>query len=169
MAIKYPPRIDLACTPTPLQFLSRASEKWGAGHKIWIKRDDLTGSTLSGNKVRKLEFIAAYALENEYDTLITAGGIQSNHCRATAFVGAQLGLSVHLVLRGDAPHDRDGNYLLSQLAGARISCYPAREFAKNRDNIFDQWQQHYDDEGRKALIIPIGGSDEIGIWLKTAA
>jgi D-cysteine desulfhydrase len=169
MAIQYPPRIDLACTPTPLQLLSRASEKWGEGHKIWIKRDDLTGSTLSGNKVRKLEFIAAYAVGNNYDTLITAGGIQSNHCRATAFVGAQLGLAVHLVLRGEAPNDRDGNYLLSQLAGARISCYPAREFANNRDNIFNQWQQHYADEGRKALIIPIGGSDEIGIWGYIAA
>lgn len=169
MALKYPPRIDLACTPTPLQFLSRASQKWGAGHKIWVKRDDLTGSTLSGNKVRKLEFIAAHALENNYDTLITAGGIQSNHCRATAFVGAQLGLSVHLILRGEAPGESDGNYLLSQLAGARVSCYPARGFSKNREAIFSKWQEHYAAEGHKALVVPIGGSDEIGIWGYIAA
>ncbi|MEH6583606.1 MAG: D-cysteine desulfhydrase family protein [Halioglobus sp.] len=169
MPLNYPRKIDLACTPTPLQFLSRASEKWGRGHKLWVKRDDLTGSTLSGNKVRKLEFITAYALDNGYDTLITAGGIQSNHCRATAFAGAQLGLSVHLLLRGEEPQDFDGNFLLNHLAGAEVSCYPARQFAKEREELFLHWQQHYADLGRKALVIPIGGSDEIGIWGYIAA
>lgn len=169
MPLNYPRKIDLACTPTPLQFLSRASEKWGRGHKLWVKRDDLTGSTLSGNKVRKLEFITAYAVDNGYDTLITAGGIQSNHCRATAFAGAQLGLSVHLLLRGEEPQDFDGNFLLNHLAGAEISCYPARQFAKERDKLFQHWQQYYADQGRKALVIPIGGSDEIGIWGYIAA
>jgi D-cysteine desulfhydrase len=169
MGLQYPRKIDLACTPTPLQYLSRASEKWGRGHRLWLKRDDLTGSTLSGNKVRKLEFIAAHAIDNGCDTLITAGGIQSNHCRATAFVGAQLGLSVHLILRGDTPDDYDGNYLLAQLAGATISCYPNREYLKRQDTLFTDWQAHYAGKGRKALIIPIGGSDEIGIWGYIAA
>jgi D-cysteine desulfhydrase len=169
LQLQYPRKIDLACTPTPLQFLSRASEKWGRGHKLWIKRDDLTGSTLSGNKVRKLEFIAAYAFDNGYDTLITAGGIQSNHCRATAFVGAQLGLSVHLLLRGEAPAELDGNYLLDHLAGARVSCYPSRQFAREADSLFTQWQDHYEKQGRRALAVPIGGSDEIGIWGYIAA
>ncbi|MCP4842924.1 MAG: pyridoxal-phosphate dependent enzyme, partial [Halieaceae bacterium] len=100
MALSYPPRIDLAQIPTPLQFLERASRRWGRGHRLWVKRDDLTGCTLSGNKVRKLEFIAAHAVDNGFDTMITCGGLQSNHCRATAFAGAQLGLDVHLVLRG---------------------------------------------------------------------
>ena len=121
MGLSYPRRIDLAQIPTPLQFLERASRRWGRGHRLWVKRDDLTGCTLSGNKVRKLEFIAAHAVDNGCDTLITCGGLQSNHCRATAFAGAQLGLDVHLVLRGDAPADSDGNLLLDYLAGARIS------------------------------------------------
>jgi D-cysteine desulfhydrase len=169
MALNYPRKVDLARTPTPLQFLPRASEQWGQGHRLWIKRDDLTGSTLSGNKVRKLEFIAAHAIDTGCDTLITAGGVQSNHCRATAFVGAQLGLGVHLLLRGEEPAERDGNYLLDHLAGAQVSCYPSRQFAKEQTQIYQHWQQHYADQGRKALLVPIGGSDEIGVWGYVAA
>ena len=71
----YPDRLSLAQTPTPLQPLDRLRQKIG-GPRIWLKRDDLTGSTLSGNKVRKLEFIAAMALEQGYDALITCGGEQ---------------------------------------------------------------------------------------------
>lgn len=164
MTPNYPRKIDLACTPTPLQYLSRASERWGKGHKIWVKRDDMTGSTLSGNKVRKLEFILAYAIDNGYDTLITAGGVQSNHCRATAFAAAQMGLSTHLILRGDEPSEFEGNYLLDHLAGAQVSCYPSKTFMRERESIFTHWVDHYANQGRKALVIPIGGSDEIGIW-----
>jgi D-cysteine desulfhydrase len=164
MQFTYPRKIDLACTPTPLQHLSRASEQWGRGHRIWIKRDDLTGSTLSGNKVRKLEFIAAYAIDNGYDMLITIGGVQSNHCRATAFVGAQLGLPVHLILRGEEPDDIDGNYLLDHLAGAKVSCYGSRQYLREEEQIFQHWLEHYRAQGYKPLLIPIGGSDEIGIW-----
>ena len=73
MALVYPRKIDLAQTPTPLQYLERASATWGCGHRLWVKRDDLTGCTLSGNKVRKLEFITAHAIDNGYDTIITWG------------------------------------------------------------------------------------------------
>ena len=137
MELSYPRRIDLARVPTPLQYLERASKQWGGGHRLWVKRDDLTGCTLSGNKVRKLEFITAHALDNGYDTLITCGGLQSNHCRATAFAGAQLGLKVHLLLRGDAPEDREGNLLLDHLAGATVSCYPKRQYVAEIDSLFD--------------------------------
>ena len=78
-----PPRLKLAQLPTPLQPLDRLSQQLG-GPRIWIKRDDLTGSVLSGNKVRKLEFNLAQALAEGCDTIITCGGLQSNHCRATA-------------------------------------------------------------------------------------
>ena len=169
MALAYPRKIDLACTPTPLQYLARASEKWGCGHRLWVKRDDLTGSTLSGNKVRKLEFIAAHAIDNDYDTLITCGGLQSNHCRATAFAGAQLGLHVHLLLRGEAPAVPDGNLLLDHLAGAAVSCYPPRQYFSELNELFAQWQAHYAGKGRKALAIPTGGSDGIGVWGYIAA
>ena len=169
MGLRYPRRIPLARTPTPLQFLERASERWGRGKRLWIKRDDLTGSTLSGNKVRKLEFIAAHAIDNGYDTLITCGGLQSNHCRATALVGAQLGLQVHLLLRGREPQASEGNYLLDQLAGATISCYSPKQYFGELDALFEQWCDHYAGLGSKALAIPTGGSDGIGVWGYIAA
>jgi len=169
MDLQYPRKVDLARAPTPLQFLERATVKWGGGHRLWVKRDDLTGCTLSGNKVRKLEFIAAHAIDNGYDTLITCGGLQSNHCRATAFVGAQLGLAVHLLLRGEAPADVEGNLLLDQLAGATVSCYPKQQYVAEIDQLFGQWQQHYAGLGRKALAVPTGGSDGIGAWGYIAA
>lgn len=162
--LEYPRKVDLARTPTPLQLLHRASARWGAGHRLWIKRDDLTGCALSGNKVRKLEYITAYAIDNGYDTLITCGGIQSNHCRATAFAGAQLGLGVHLLLRGTGGKPAEGNLLLDHLAGARVSCYPVGEYVQNLDNLFSQWQQHYAEQGQRALAVPTGGSDGIGVW-----
>ncbi len=169
MKLSYPRRISLARTPTPLQALERATARWGNGHRLWIKRDDLTGCTLSGNKVRKLEFITAHAIDEGYDTLITCGGLQSNHCRATAFAGAQLGLSVHLLLRGATPAEADGNLLLDQLAGATVSCYPKRQYVAEIGALFQHWQQHYADLGRKALIVPTGGSDGIGAWGYIAA
>jgi len=169
MKLAYPRKIDLACTPTPLQYMARASQEWGGGHRLWIKRDDLTGSLLSGNKVRKLEFIAAYAIDNGYDTLITCGGLQSNHCRATALVGVQLGLKVHLILRGEEPAEKDGNFLLDHLAGARVDCYPAKIYFKELDSLFRQLQDAYAENGHKALVIPTGGSDGIGVWGYIAA
>jgi D-cysteine desulfhydrase len=169
MALVYPRKIDLAHKPTPLQYLERASRQWGRGHRLWVKRDDLTGCTLSGNKVRKLEFIAAHAIDNGYDTLITCGGLQSNHCRATALVGAQLGLGVHLLLRGEEPADREGNLLLDHLAGAAVNCYSSEFFGKNISTLFSQWHAHYAAQGRKAMLVPTGGSDGIGAWGYIAA
>ena len=133
-------------------------------HRLWVKRDDLTDAAISGNKLRKLEFVAAAARQSGCDTLITCGGVQSNHCRATALVGARLGLRVHLILRGEAPEEADGNLLLDHLAGARISHYSHAKYVAKLDNLFDQWRDHYAAEGSKALCIPTGASDGIGIW-----
>ena len=169
MKLAYPRRVDLACTPTPLQLMTRATKEWGGQHRLWIKRDDLTGSVLSGNKVRKLEFLAAHAIDNGYDTLVTCGGLQSNHCRATALVGAQLGLNVHLILRGDEPLEKDGNYLLDYLAGATVDCLPARAYFKTIDSVFSDLSEQYAKDGHKALVIPTGGSDGIGAWGYIAA
>ena len=169
MSLTYPRRIPLATLPTPLQLLERASARWGKGHRLWVKRDDLSGCLLSGNKVRKLEFIAAHALDNGYDTLITCGGLQSNHCRATALVGAQLGLRVHLILRGEQPIGSEGNYLLDQLAGAEIECHPARQYFRELPQLFSAAQARYAAQGGLALPIPTGGSDGIGLWGYIAA
>ncbi|MFV8817218.1 1-aminocyclopropane-1-carboxylate deaminase/D-cysteine desulfhydrase [Haliea sp. E17] len=167
--LNFPPRISLARTPTPLQYLSRATDRWGGEHRLWIKRDDLTGCTLSGNKVRKLEFITAFARDNGYDVLMTCGGIQSNHARATAFAGAQLGMPVHLVLRGEASGPAEGNLLLDRLAGAQVSCYSLPEYLSGLEQIFRHWESHYAEQGLKALAIPTGGSDGLGVWGYIAA
>lgn len=159
----YPERLSLAQTPTPLQKLSRISKSL-QGPTIWVKRDDLTGSLLSGNKVRKLEFTLAQAQKEGADVLITCGGLQSNHCRATALLGAQLGIKVHLVLRGLPDDIADGNLLLDQLAGAKISTYAPAYYAKHLDNLLMETAEDYRNKGLKPFIIPTGASDDIGVW-----
>lgn len=157
------PRIHLAHLPTPFQPLDRISEQLG-GPRIWVKRDDFTGSTLSGNKVRKLEFSIAQALAEGCNHIITCGGVQSNHCRATAFAGAQLGLSVHLMLRGQPESVADGNLLLDYLAGASLSFHQETEFNRNQQKILEYWQSFYEKEKKRSYFIPVGASDEVGMW-----
>ena len=160
--IAYPHKLNLAQTPTPFYLLKRLTDVLG-GPRIWIKRDDLTGAATSGNKIRKLEFLLAEALAQGCDTVITSGGVQSNHCRAVALLGAQLGLKVHLLLRSDSDHQAVGNLLLDHLAGATMSHYSVREF-KRLDSLFNQWRDHYQQQGSKAYTIPTGGSNGTGIW-----
>ena len=130
-----------------------------------MKRDDLTGAALTGNKIRKLEFIAAHALEHGFQTLVTCGGVQSNHCRATALVAAQLGLDCHLVLRADDELEQNtGNFLLDQLAGAAFEILPAKEWATQLKAIYARLESEFAKAGRPALMIPTGGSDSLGVW-----
>lgn len=163
MLPRFPSKLSLASLPSPLRPLSRLSAHIG-GPRIWLKSDDLSGSTLSGNKVRKLEFTLAAALEAGCDTLITCGGLQSNHCRATAILAARLGLKVHLILRGDPPDHLDGNHLLDALVGAQISIYPAKQYHHELDALFEHWQQHYQNLGSKVWCVPTGASDGWGLW-----
>ncbi|MCA9237991.1 MAG: pyridoxal-phosphate dependent enzyme, partial [Planctomycetales bacterium] len=116
------PRLPLAQLPTPLAPLPHMSESYG-GPPLWIKRDDLTGLATGGNKTRKLEFLIADALQRGRDTVITAGGPQSNHCRQTAAAAAIAGLECHLVLGGD-PAPPVGNLLLDELLGATVHWTP---------------------------------------------
>ena len=169
LRLTYPARLPLAQLPTPLQYLPRVSAEFGSGQRIWVKRDDLTGSTLTGNKLRKLEFVLARARELGCNTLITCGGVQSNHCRVTALAGARLGLKVHLLLRGESPAEIDGNLLLDYLAGARISFYSAEQFNRELPQLAEHWQTHYQTQGDEAFFIPIGASDGIGLWGYLAA
>lgn len=160
MNFVFPERIPLAQLPTPIQKLSRLSVVLG-GPEIYIKRDDLTGIEVSGNKIRKLEFVAAHAIREGYDMLITGGGIQSNHARATAATAARLGLACHLILQGDViPDIPGGNTLLDYLFGAKITYVP-----DDSPPLLEQMQQlaaEYAKQGKKALVIPIGASDAIG-------
>lgn len=156
-------RIRLAQTPTPLQPLDRLSAELG-GPRLWIKRDDLTGSVCSGNKIRKLEFSLAQALAEGADTIITCGGLQSNHCRSTALLCSQLGLRCHLVLRGEASGTPDGNLLLDCLAGAEIDCIPPRRYQAELEQLLQDCAERYAADGHHAFIIPTGASDAIGVW-----
>lgn len=169
MGIKHPPKVPLAQLPTPLQPLDRLSEAFSfpyGGPRLWVKRDDLTETAMSGNKLRKLEFIVAAAQQQHCDTLITCGGLQSNHCRATALVGARLGLQVQLVLRGpvEGVAALDGNLLVDYLAGAEVAVYPAAQYQRELPSLLRHWQQHYAAKGHRALCIPTGGSDHLGLW-----
>lgn len=169
MSLIYPRRIPLAQLPTPLQRLERFSIANTRSPRLWVKRDDLTGAALSGNKVRKLEFVLAAAVDAACDTVITCGGLQSNHCRATALACASLGLKAHLILRGQEQGVADGNLLLGYLSGAEVSCYPKQEYQQNLEGLFDQWYSHYQSLGRKPFVVPTGASDGIGIWGYIAA
>ncbi|MCX2795017.1 D-cysteine desulfhydrase family protein [Microbulbifer thermotolerans] len=172
MNLSLPPRIPLARLPTPLQPLDRITEKYSTPHggpRLWVKRDDLTETAMSGNKLRKLEFVAGAARAQGCDTLITCGGIQSNHCRTTALVGARLGMRVQLILRGEEKGVPDGNLLVDRLAGASTAFYPARQYFETLPELFVHWCDFYADRGHKAFCIPTGASDGWGIWGYIAA
>ena len=160
MNFVFPEKVDVAQLPTPIQKLSRLSEQFG-GPEIFVKRDDLTGIAVSGNKVRKLEFTAAYALQEGYDVLITCGGVQSNHSRATAAVAARLGLKSHLVLRGEAPDVPNGNLFLDLLLGAKLTYIPGADHQALLAGM-EQVAAAYAKQGHKALIIPMGASNALG-------
>lgn len=171
MQVLYPPRLSLAQNPTPLIPADRLSKRVG-GPRIWIKRDDQTGSAVSGNKIRKLEFSLAKALAQGCDTVITCGGVQSNHCRTTAILCASLGLKCHLILRGPEvaeSGDIDGNLFLDYLVGAETSFYSNLDYQARSDEIIAQWEQHYRHLGNKPFCIPVGASDGTGLWGYIAA
>jgi len=160
--VKTPKKLSLARLPTPLQPLDRLSESIG-GPRIWIKRDDLTDGIGGGNKIRKLEFVLADALSQNANVLITSGGLQSNHCRATALVAAQLGLRSHLILRGKSQEFANGNLLLDHLLGAKIQYATAKEF-NHLDETYRTTMAHYVDQGDRPYSIPIGASNALGLW-----
>ncbi|WP_287812060.1 D-cysteine desulfhydrase [Pseudomonas sp.] len=156
------PRLELLGAPTALEKLERLSQ-W-VGRDIYVKRDDLTPLAMGGNKLRKLEYLAADALAQGADTLITAGAIQSNHVRQTAAIAAKLGLSCVALLENpigtdDSNYLGNGNRLLLDLFDAKV------ELVENLDNADEQLQalaQRLSASGRKPYLVPIGGSNALG-------
>ncbi|MBR0139206.1 MAG: D-cysteine desulfhydrase [Firmicutes bacterium] len=160
---KFPRRIY---TPyeTPIQPLDRLTEVLGGGPRIWIKRDDMLGLAMGGNKTRKLEFLMADALEKGADTVITCGAVQSNHCRLTLAAAVTEGLKCHLVIEQRVPgsyneHATGNNFLYHLLGVEGIHVVDGgsdmmAEMKKVADELAAQ--------GRKPYIIPGGGSNEIG-------
>ncbi|KAJ1688869.1 hypothetical protein LUZ63_013024 [Rhynchospora breviuscula] len=155
--------------PTPIH-------KWNLpnlpeGTEVWIKRDDLSGMELSGNKARKLEFLMADVVSSGADCVITLGGMQSNHCRATAVAARCLNLDCHLIFRSPEDlEDKDpglvGNLMLERLVGAHIYFVSVGdlEFFLNSMAIANSLKNKLEKEGRKPYIIPPGGSNSLGNW-----
>ena len=182
-------RLKLAHLPTPIQLiganrstrqqknsstiLSRLKE---LNIKLYIKRDDATGGVeLGGNKLRKLEFLLADALETGCDSVVTIGGEQSNHCRATAAAARMVGLSPNLILRtrrADKIHEKtdelgfEGNILFDRMMGSTIyTCTPG-EYGRVGSNKLVQHVCDYiaTKDGGKPYAIPVGGSNGVGSW-----
>ncbi|MCY1282839.1 D-cysteine desulfhydrase [compost metagenome] len=156
------PRLDLFAAPTPLEPLEHLSSR--VGREIWVKRDDATSFALGGNKVRKLEYLAAEALRQGADTLVTAGAIQSNHVRQTAAVAARLGLGCVALLENpidsaDADYLGNGNRRLLTLFGAEVEPVANLDDA---DNQLLACAARLHAEERQPYIIPIGGSSPLG-------
>ena len=153
--MKLPPRISLGHFPTPLDPLPRLSAELGV--EVLLKRDDLTGLALGGNKIRKLEMLLAEAVAAGADAVITCGSIQSNHCRCTAAAAAKLGLDCGLVLWEGRHNEATGNLLLDQLLGAVVEVHPANA-RERRDELMaalgGRWQRPY--------TVPYGGSSAVG-------
>jgi D-cysteine desulfhydrase family pyridoxal phosphate-dependent enzyme len=121
------PRVSLCSSlPTPLEKMQRLSDSL-KGPALWIKRDDLTGLALGGNKIRNHEFIFGEIMAQGCDTVITTAGVQSNMCRATAAAAAKLGLKCVLLLRGTGREPRQGNLLLDDLLGAEVRFIPTQD------------------------------------------
>lgn len=160
----HPAQLPLLGSPTPLQSIETSKLGVGSESRLWIKRDDLTGTALSGNKLRKMAYVLSDAKACKADVLITCGDLQSNHCRATAILARQLGFEVHLVLHGRKPQVSQGNLMLEHLAGAAISYCNWRDYRALRDSGFAELVSHYARENKKAYVIPTGASNEIGLW-----
>ncbi len=149
--------IALGHYPTPLHELPRLARALG-GPRLYVKRDDLTGLALGGNKTRKLGYLLAEALQQGANTIITMGAPQSNHARQTAAAAARCGLRATLVLTQRAPERINGNLLLDDLLGAHI------RWAGDRDPLA-LLQEVADEEraaGRVPYVIPYGGSNALG-------
>ncbi|KAK9831510.1 hypothetical protein WJX81_004069 [Elliptochloris bilobata] len=168
-ALKVPEkRFALGLLPTP-------AHRWAPrgvpeGCEMWIKRDDLSGMQLSGNKVRKLEFLIAQALEEGADTVVTLGGIQSNHARATAVAARYAGLDAHLILRHSRTAMDDdpgltGNLLVERMVGAHVHLVTKEEYqSMGSVALGERLVERLRAAGRRPFLIPVGGSSSVGSW-----
>ena len=151
-------RLNFAHLPTPIEELPRLSESLG-GPQILIKRDDQTGLAFGGNKTRKLEFLVAEAQAQGTQMLISAGAIQSNHCRQTAAAAARFGFECTLVLTGDMPSHPSANLLLDEMFGVEIVNVADRA---DRDRVLQETFGKAAQDGKRPYLVPYGGSSPVG-------
>ena len=153
-------RFNIANLPTKIEKLERLSNELKSN--IYIKRDDQTGSEFSGNKVRKLEYLITDAISKGCNLLITCGGIQSNHCRATVSVATKLGMKSAVLLRISEEPEVTGNYFLDKLMGADVKFCSKEEYSTSRGEIMNKMAEDYSAKGYKPYVIPEGASNAIG-------
>jgi 1-aminocyclopropane-1-carboxylate deaminase/D-cysteine desulfhydrase-like pyridoxal-dependent ACC family enzyme len=153
------PTLTPAIAPTPVEELLRLREAIGVCPRLLIKRDDAIPFGFGGNKVRKLQIVAAQALAAGADTLVTTGGVQSNHARATAAVAAKLGLGCILVANGSPPERPTANALLDRLLGAEICYVDSRD---ERTPAMERAAADLRARGKRPFVIPLGASTASG-------
>lgn len=158
-ALEGLPSVPLADHPTPVEELTRLCAALGGGPRLLVKRDDAIGFAFGGNKVRKMRLVAADALRQGADTLVTSGGVQSNHARVTAAAAAKLGLDCILVVNGTPPERPTANALLDRLLGAEIRYVSSRE---ERAPAMEAAAAELRAAGRRPYVIPIGASTPLG-------
>src|SRR5262245_2899887 len=158
-AIARVPSLPLVAAPTLVEPMPRLRQALGRGPRLLIQRDEAISFAVGVNKVRKLALVAARAQADGADTLITAGGVQSNHARATAAAAARLGMRAVLVANGAAPDRLTANALLDHLLGADVVYVDARE---QRAAKMDEIAARLRREGRRPFTIPIGASTPLG-------
>lgn len=152
------PRFPLATLPTPLDELPRLSQELGV--RVWMKRDDLTGFALGGNKARKLEFLVADALQQNADVLVTGGGVQSNHIRTTAAAARKAGLDAVGVFFSSLSGEVNGNLLLDRILGAQLIYAHADK--NETEGAIERVCDDLRAQGRRPYLIPVGGSTKLG-------
>jgi D-cysteine desulfhydrase family pyridoxal phosphate-dependent enzyme len=153
------PSLPLVAAPTFIEPMPRLSAILGGGPRLFIKRDDAIPFGFGGNKVRKLALVAARAVAENADTLVTAGGVQSNHARATAAAAARLGMRAVLVANGSPPARKTANALLDELLGAEVVYVDSRDA---RAPMIQEVAERLRAEGRRPFTIPIGASTPLG-------
>lgn len=151
------PSAKISHLPTPIEEMPRLSAHLG-GPRLLVKRDDQTGLAFGGNKTRKLDYLVAEALAHGAQTLITAGAIQSNHCRQTAAAARRSGLGCILALSGERPELPEANTYLDLLLGAEL----VWTSLESRGTVLNQTYLEAEKEGRKPFLIPYGGSSPTG-------
>ncbi len=151
------PRLQFAHLPTPIETLPRLTKELN-GPQLLVKRDDQTGLAFGGNKTRKLEFLVAEAQAQGADTLLSAGALQSNHCRQTAAAAARFGFGCTLALVGEPPARASANLLLDDLFGAQIIWTDKTHRDETLQAAFDSARR----QGKKPFLVPYGGSNSTG-------
>lgn len=159
-SFSLPPRLALVHAPTPLHRLPRISAELGID--LFVKREDRTGFEWSGNKIRKLEFLFHEAQQKKASCIVTCGGVQSNHCRATAALAAQMGLRCILLLRGEEPKEWRANFLLDKLFGAEVLFLSHEQYYQGMKEILANIESQVRATGGKSYFIPEGGSNALG-------